>query len=334
MKTLKTMVAALAASTAVLAATMPANALDELTVAYFLEWPTPNQYAQSNGIYEKELGVKVNWVSFDTGTAMSAAMASGDVDIAFSQGVTPFLVATAAGQDLQVVDIAVSYSDNDNCVVRSELEIDKGNVAEELKGKKVAVPLGTAAHSGFLAQMKHFGISESDLTIVDMAPSDSAAAFSQPNTDLAMACGWGGSLRTMKEHGNVLISGAEKEAVVGKVFDVTSVPTSFGQENPDILAKFLKVTADMNAQYAKEPEPMMEAIAKEAGMDMAGTQAVIDVFAFPTVEAQLSDEWLGGFVAQYLADNAKSLEEGGKIKALADYKPLVNTTYLEAAAGM
>ena len=37
---------------------------------------------------------------------------------------TPFLVATAAGQDLQIVDIAVSYSDNDNCVVRSELEID------------------------------------------------------------------------------------------------------------------------------------------------------------------------------------------------------------------
>ena len=39
--------------------------------------------------------------------AMSAAMASGDVQISFSQGVTPFLVATAAGQDLKVVDIAV-----------------------------------------------------------------------------------------------------------------------------------------------------------------------------------------------------------------------------------
>jgi len=117
MKTLKTMVAALAASTAMVAATVPANALDELTVAYFLEWPTPNQFAQANKIYEKELGVKVNWVSFDAGTAMSAAMASGDVHISFSQGVTPFLVATAAGQDLQVVDVAVSYSDNDNCVL-------------------------------------------------------------------------------------------------------------------------------------------------------------------------------------------------------------------------
>jgi len=333
MKTLKTMVAALAASTAMFVATAPAQALDELTVAYFLEWPTPNQFAQANKIYEKELGVKVNWVSFDAGTAMSAAMASGDVHISFSQGVTPFLVATAAGQDLQVVDVAVSYSDNDNCVVRSELEIDKSNVAE-LKGKKVAVPLGTAAHSGFLAQMKHFGIDEADLTIVDMAPSDSAAAFSQPNTDLAMACGWGGALRTMKQHGNPIIEGKEKESVVGKVFDVTSVPTSFGEENPELLAKFLKITADMNEKYAADSGPMMESISKAAGMDMEGTTAVIGTFVFPTVAEQLSDEWMGGGVAEYLAASAASLEESGKIKALPDYNAVVNASYLDAASKM
>ena len=333
MKSLKTMVAALAASTAMFAVTAPAQALDEITVAYFLEWPTPNQFAQANKIYEEELGVKVNWVSFDAGTAMSAAMASGDVHISFSQGVTPFLVATAAGQDLQVVDVAVSYSDNDNCVVRSELEITKDNVAE-LKGKKVAVPLGTAAHSGFLAQMKYFGIDEADLTIVDMAPSDSAAAFSQPNTDLAMACGWGGALRNMKQHGNPIIEGKEKESVVGKVFDVTSIPTSFGEENPELLAKFLKVTADMNAMYAKDSSSMMEGIAKEAGMDMEGTTAVIGTFVFPTVEEQLSAEWMGGGVAEYLTAGAASLEESGKITALSDYSALVNSSYLEAASKM
>lgn len=323
-KTLTAMAVALTATTGT------ASALDELTVAYFLEWPTPNQFAQANDIYTKELGIPVKFVSFDAGTAMSAAMASGDVDISFSQGVTPFLVATAAGQDLQIVDIAVSYSDNDNCVVRSELEIDGSNAAD-LKGKKVAVPLGTAAHSGFLAQMKHFGIAESDLTIVDMAPSDSAAAFGQPGTDLAMVCGWGGSLRVMKQHGNVLLSGAEKEAVVGKVFDVTSIPTAFGEENGDILSKFLKVTADMNAQYAADRAPMMADISKAAGMDLDGTTAVIDVFAFPTVEAQLSDAWLGGFVAEYLTNSAATLEAGGKIKALSDYNAVINTSFLEAA---
>lgn len=307
---------------------------DELTVAYFLEWPTPNQYAQANKLYEEALGVKVNWVSFDAGTAMSAAMASGDVDISFSQGVTPFLVATAAGQDLQIVDIAVSYSDNDNCVVRSELEANKNNIASVLLGQKVAVPLGTAAHSGFLAQMKYFGIRESDLNIVDMSPSDSAAAFSQPSTDLAMACGWGGSLRTMKQHGNVIIEGAEKERVVGKVFDVTSIPTSFGEENPDLLAKFLKVTADMNARYASNSSDMMSSISQAAGMDLEGTRAVIGTFVFPTVSEQLSADWMGGGVAKYLTDSARELENNGKIKALSDYAPLVNSRYLEAAANL
>ncbi|MEM9732116.1 MAG: ABC transporter substrate-binding protein [Pseudomonadota bacterium] len=308
--------------------------LKELTVAYFLEWPTPNQFAQANKIYEKELGIPVKWVSFDAGTAMSAAMASGDVQISFSQGVTPFLVATAAGQDLQVVDIAVSYSDNDNCVVRAELEVNKENAAEKLKGKKVAVPLGTAAHSGFLAQIAYLGIKEADLNIVDMSPSDSSAAFAQPNTDLAMACGWGGSLRKMKEHGNPIIEGAEKESVVGKVFDVTSVPTSFAEENPALLAKFLKVTADMNARYAKDNADMMDSIAKAAGMDMDATKAVIGTFVFPDVATQLSADWMGGGVAEYLAASAKKLEEGGKIKALPDYTALVNTGPLKAAAGM
>ena len=130
----------------------------ELNVAYFLEWPMPFQAAKVSGAYDAALGMKVNWVSFDTGTAMSAAMASGDIDISVSQGVPPFVVATSAGQDLQIVDVAVSYADNDNCVVASGLEIDKSS-AGELAGKKVAVPLGTAAHYGFLKQMEHFGVS-------------------------------------------------------------------------------------------------------------------------------------------------------------------------------
>jgi taurine transport system substrate-binding protein len=330
---LKKLAGVLAGGVMTLMATAPGYALDELVVGYFLEWPTPNQFAQANELYAKELGIPVKWVSFDAGTAMSAAMASGDVHVSFSQGVTPFLVATAAGQDLTAVDIAVSYSDNDNCVVRSELEITKDNVAE-LKGKKVAVPLGTAAHSGFLAQMAHFGVAESDLEIVDMAPSDSAAAFAQPNTDLAMACGWGGSLRAMKQYGSPIIEGAEKEAVVGKVFDITSIPTSFGEENPEILAKFLKVTADMNAQYAADPAPMMDSIAKAAGMDAEGTQAVIGTFVFPSTDTQLSAEWMGGGVAEFFTNAAASLEASGKIKALPDYSAVVDASYLEAATKM
>ena len=208
---IKTTTRAILAST-VMALTGTAAFADghgEITVGYFLEWPMPFQFAKVNGTYDEALGVKVNWVAFDTGTAMSAAMASGDVQISVSQGIPPFVVATSAGQDIQVVDVAVSYSENDNCVVASGLEIDKTS-AGELAGKKVAVPLGTAAHYGFLSQMNHFGVELASLEVVDMAPAEGAAALAQGAID--MACGWGGALRRMKEHGNILLTGAEKEA--------------------------------------------------------------------------------------------------------------------------
>ncbi len=333
MNTLKKLVASLAAGTAMMAVATASQAADELTVAYFLEWPTPNQFAQANEMYEKELGVKINWVSFDAGTAMSAAMASGDVQISFSQGIPPFVVATSAGQDLQVVDVAVSYSENDNCVVRSALEIDKSNV-KELEGKEVGVPLGTAAHYGFLKQMAHFGVDTSTMKIVDMAPPDGAAAFANGNLD--MVCGWGGSLRRMKEHGNILLTGAEKEELGIQVFDATTVPTQWAKENAELLSKFLKVTADMNAKYAGGgADEMTPAIAKAAGMDVDATKSTMAGFSFPNIEEQLSEKWLGGGTQTFLKEVADFFVEQGTIPSARDsYENAVDASYLEAASKM
>lgn len=328
----KTLAAAAIALTSVAPAALADGHLEEITVAYFLEWPTPNQFAQQNKLYEEAMGVKINWVSFDAGTAMSAAMASGDVHISYSQGVTPFLVATAAGQDLKAIDVAVSYSDNDNCVVRGALEIDKNNAGEMLPGKQVGVPLGTAAHSGFLAQMKHFGVDPDSMKIVDMAPVDSAAAFAVGELD--MACGWSGPLQRMKEHGNVLLEGAEKEAVVGRVFDVVSIPTEFGDENPELVAKFLKVNADMENQYRADPEAMFPDIATAAGMDVDSVRSTAAEFGYPTMDEKLSDYWMLGGVQDYLTTSAASLQESGQLTALPDYAPLVDSSYLEAASKM
>ncbi len=303
-----------------------------ITVAYFLEWPMPFQFAKVEGKYEEALGVPINWVSFDTGTAMSAAMASGDVQISVSQGLPPFVVAASAGQDIQVLDVAVSYSDNDNCVVASGLEIDKSS-AGELAGKKVAVPLGTAAHFGFLKQMEHFGVDIASMEIVDMAPAESAAALAQGSLD--MACGWGGALRRMTEHGNTLLTGAEKEELGILVFDATTAPASYVAEEGDIVAKFLAVTAEANAMWADESNraKMLPVIAKDAGMDEEATAATMATFVFPSVEDQLSDKWLGGGVAAFMSGAADVFVNAGAIPAaLPSYDGAVNAGPLSAAA--
>ena len=302
----------------------------EVTVAYFLEWPMPFEYAKQKGTYEKELGVDVKWVSFESGVKMSAAMASGDVHLALSQGLPPFVIATSAGQDLQIIDIAVSYADNDNCVVRSELEIDK-NSTSDLAGKRVAVPLGTAAHYGFLKQMNHFGVDISSMDIVDMDPPDGAAAIAQGSID--MFCGWGGSLRRAKEHGNVLLTGDEKTDLGILVFDVTSGSASWIAENSDLVSKFLKVTADANAMWANPANraKMLPVIAKDAGMDEAATASSLSTFSFPTVKDQLGTVWLGGSVQTFMKGVADVFVKAGSIDAALDtYYPAVNTGPLDA----
>ncbi|SLN27022.1 taurine ABC transporter substrate-binding protein [Pseudooctadecabacter jejudonensis] len=302
-----------------------------ITVGYFLEWPMPFQFAKVNGTYEEALGMEINWVSFDTGTAMSAAMASGDVQLSVSQGVPPFVVATSAGQDLQMLDVAVSYADNDNCVVRSDLEID-ASTAGDLAGLKAAVPLGTAAHYGFLRQMDHFGVDVASMEIVDMAPPDGAAAIAQGSID--MMCGWGGSLRRALEHGNTLLTGAEKTELGILVFDVTSGPTDWVAENEDTVSKFLAVTAEANAMWnaGDMKDEMLPVIAQDAGMDVEATEATLATFVFPSVEEQLGDAWLGAAAPSFLSGVANVFVEAGSIDgALDSYEGNINTGPLAAA---
>ena len=318
---------------AMTAQTAVADGHGEITVGYFLEWPMPFLAAKASGAYDEALGMKVNWVSFETGTAMSAAMASGDVQLSVSQGVPPFVVASSGGQDIQVVDVAVSYSDNDNCVVNADLEIDKDS-AGELAGKKVAVPLGTAAHYGFLRQMDHFGIALDSLSIVDMPPPEGANALGQKAVDFA--CGYGGGLASMKEYGNVLLTGAEKEELGILVFDVTSAPADFIAENGDVVAKFLKVTADANAEWNSNPnDEMLGVIAEQAGMDLDAARGAISTMKFPSIEEQLSSKWFGGAAAPFMKGVADVFVEAGSIdSALDSYEGAVNTGPLEAASNM
>ena len=332
--TFKTTLAAGAAAVALLSGAQTARAdahLSEITIGYFLEWPMPFQYGKVNGAFEEAMGVDINWVSFDTGVAMSAAMASGDVQMAISQGIPPFVIATSAGQDLEIINVAVSYSENDNCVVSSALEIDASNVAEELPGRRVAVPIGSAAHYGFLRQMDHFGIDVASLEVVDMAPPDASAAFAQGSLD--MFCGWGASLRRGLESGNVLLTGAEKEAAGILVFDVTSAPSSFVAENPEMVEAYLATYEAMNEMWrsGENHDEMLQVIAQDAGMDLEGTEATMATFTFPTIEEQLSEKWLGGGVQTFMDGVADVFVEAGGIPSRLDtYDNTVDTELLSA----
>ncbi|MBU2867318.1 taurine ABC transporter substrate-binding protein [Pacificibacter marinus] len=303
-----------------------------LTVGYFLEWPLPFEYGKVKGLYDEKLGVDVKWVAFDTGTAMSAAMASGDVQIAYSQGVPPFIAAASAGQELRIVGISSSYPENENCVVASKLEIDKES-ASELEGLSVALPVGSGAHYGFLQQMAYLDVDTTTMSIVDMAPAEAAAAFEQGSLDVV--CGWGGALTRMKEHGNVLLTGAEKEEIGVLSSDLITSTAQFAWGQQALLTGFLEVTEEMNKMWndGNHRDEMLEVIAADAGMNLEDTASVIDNFHFLTAEEQLSKTWLGGGLGAYLDGVANLFHEIGSLQTvLPNYDPLIVTEPLKTVA--
>ncbi len=288
-----------------------AQAPKEITVGYFLEWPTANQIAQVNGWYDKEMGTKVNWLAFDTGTAMSAAMASGGIQIAYSQGLIPFIVATSQGLPIKAVGIAVAYAKNDNCVVRKGTGITKDS-AKKLEGQKVAVPLGSVSHYKLLRILSHLGVNPTKVNIVDMAPADGAAALARG--DVAMACGWGGGLARMKEYGSVLMTAQEEQALGIRVFDLITVTDNFAKKDPEMITKFLAVTDKASKYLTDHPDQAVPVIAKASGMDVKAAAAMLKLFTFPTKDQQMS-AYLGGTVQTYTKDVADFLVKQKQIPA-------------------
>jgi taurine transport system substrate-binding protein len=311
-----------------------ARAADEITVAYFLEWPTPNQVAQVEKTYDKEMGVKVNWRAFDNGNAMSAAMASGDVQIAYSQGLVPFIVAVSKGLPLTMVGIAVEYAGADNCVVHNDAKLDRStaaNTTKSLKGMKIATPVGNVTHYKLLRTLAYFGISESDVEIVPVSGGqDAAAALLSGKVDIG--CAFGGPLDKMKAEGSVLMTGSMQENVGILTFDVISVTEDFAKDHPDMVTKFLQVTEDANRNFASNPQPHWKNLMKASSMDEAGVKGYLGSggsFTFPTKEAQLTGAWLGGSVQSLSKGIADFYVSKGNIpSALDSYDSTVDASFL------
>ena len=153
------------------------SAAKEVRVAFFLEWPTPNQEDKVKKTFDDALGVPVKWTNFSNGGAMTDAMLAGDIDISYSQGLVPFINAVKSNAPLKLVDIAMEYGmGGTTCVTSKASGITKAN-ASELEGKKVAVPLGTMAEYVFDESMKVVGADKSKMEVIQMDPEEGAAAI-------------------------------------------------------------------------------------------------------------------------------------------------------------
>lgn len=136
--------------------------------------------AEAAGVLEG-IPYKIQWASFQGAAPLFEAVVSGDVDTAIAAD-TPALAAAAGGAQVKVVAASVSSPTGVAILVPAGSPIRS---VADLKGRNVIVSSarGSVAHYLLFGALREAGLTQADLTVGFMLPSDAAVAFSSGKID-------------------------------------------------------------------------------------------------------------------------------------------------------
>ena len=316
--------------TAALALTAGAALAEDVIIGHFGN-PTPMQVARAEGKFDAATGWTIEWRQFGSGTEVIAAMASGDVQLA-ELGSSPLAIGASQGLDIQLFMIAEGLGTAESLIARNGSGI---TTLEDLRGKKVAVPVGSTAHYSLMGALAHAGIAESEVTIVNLPADQIAAAWDTEQVDAAFI--WEPVQNQILQTGTLIV-GADQTAAWGfPTFDGWVVNTEFAAAHPDQMVAFAKTFNAENLAYLADPAawtadsaPVMT-IAAATGAAADQVPGILKGFTFIPLADQLSPAWMGGAAAN-MKTTADFLVTAGRIDAaIDDYSGFVNTSIAEAA---
>lgn len=282
--------------------------------------------AQYEEYYENELGVNVNLVNFDSGQDVNTALAAGSIDIS-ELGSSPTALGIASDVDYQVFWVGDVIGSAESLVAKNDSGIE---TVADLKGKKVATPFASTAHYSLLNALKLEGISESDVTLLDLQPADIYAAWARGDIDAAYV--WYPVLSQLLEDGKI-ITGSDKLAEQGVITaDLNVVRTEFAEQNPDIVTNYVKAQIKANDILLNDPDKAADEISQVLEISKEDAASQITQFKYLTADEQL--DFLNNDIAETLKSTADFLVEQDSIKSAPDietYESKVNTSFIEEA---
>jgi taurine transport system substrate-binding protein len=307
------------------------SALAETVIIGNFGNPTPMQVARAEKKFEAATGWEIEWRTFGSGTEVIAAMASGDVQLA-ELGSSPLSIGTSQGVDIQLFMIAEGLGTAESLIAKNGSGIEK---LEDVKGKRIAVPVGSTAHYSLMGGLAHAGIAETDVTIINLPADQIAAAWDSGQVDAAFI--WEPVQNQILQSGTFIL-GADQTAAWGfPTFDGWVVDKTFATENADAMVAFAKVLNDANMAYLADPAAWtadsapVKAIAEMTGAAPDQVPTILKGFTFIPMADQMGPTWMGGAAAN-MKTTADFLVKAGRIDAaIDDYSGFVNTGILEAA---
>jgi taurine transport system substrate-binding protein len=294
--------------------------------------PVPYEAAAADGRFKKATGWDIEWRKFNSGAEVNAAMASGAIVIS-ELGSVPLAAGASQGVDYQLFLISKVIDASESLIVRNGTGIEK---PADLKGKKIAVPVGSTAHFSLMGALKMWNLSDKDVQVVGMSPPEIAAAWSQNAIDAAFI--WEPVKSKLRANGKLMITAGEVGKAGYPTFNGWVVNNKFAQENREGLIGFIKVMNEINEDYTKNKSKWtadstaVKSIAARVGTTPAEIVVDLEGATYPGGTEQVSAEWLGGGAAKSMKSTADFLKSVGRINASADsYVKYVNADFAKAA---
>lgn len=282
--------------------------------------------AQYEKYYEKELGVKVNIINFKSGKDVNTALAAGSVDIT-ELGSAPTALGLSNGLDYKVFWVGDVIGKAESLAVKNDSGI---NSVADLKGKKIGTPFSSTAHYSLLQALKLAGLSESDVTILDLQPNDIYAAWQRGDIDAAYV--WYPVLDQLLADGKVITDSqqlADKNVLTG---DLNVVRSEFAQKHPDVVKKYVQAQIKANDIILNDPDKAAQEVASVLEIDSKDAAKQLTGYKYLTADEQI--DYLANKIPEALKSTADFLVSQNSIKEAASLdvlKSKVTDEFVKAA---
>lgn len=227
-------------------------------------WPTYEffELGEAKGLDSLEgLRLKVHYFTemFDSRRAFE----KGNVDVAL---LTPYevLLAKDAGAD-PVIVLLMDYSFGaDGLVAQRSIHSLK-----ELRGKKIGVEVGTVSHFTVISALRTVGLSESDVTILNLGNNDLAQAFEKGLIDAAAS--WEPTISAMasRGRGRVIFDSRKMPKIIASVVAVRREVYHTRRDDLRRLVRFWFKVQDYYQGHMDESHRIMSLSQSRSSDDLA-----------------------------------------------------------------
>ncbi|MBV9228168.1 MAG: ABC transporter substrate-binding protein [Chloroflexi bacterium] len=304
-----------------------------VVIGWINDGAIPEMVSMAKGYFSKRMNANIEFKEFDSGPAALAAIASGDLQIMTGIGNPPTVSAISHGIPLQVVWAQELYTTEEGLVVRSDSGINSLN---DLKGKTVALVVGSTSELALGVNLKQAGIDPSSVHFLNMSPPAIRVAWS--NHSIQAAYTWDPVLHTISNEGGKILVTDQNVEQVAPIFDLSLVNSNWAKSNANLVKGFVQAMDDGVTYYKQNPDDAVQVIANQVGITTDLAKQELAGFKIYSAQDELTADGLGqgssvaaSLVTKALQAAGTYLAGKGSIAGVpANLDQNVNPTYVES----